>query len=70
MTVRCKFLIDWVCIADWNATLPTLEDCKFCKEARLMYVSQYKPLVEDYWKNIEELNRLRLEKARQEELPK
>ena len=64
----CRFIKEWECLHETRE--PTLDDCRFCKEARLMYISQYKPLAEDYWKNIEELNRFRLEKARQEELPK
>ncbi len=55
--MRCQFIADWECLI----TTPnsTVEECKFCLEARTRWITHLKLVEMDYHKNLEELNTLR-----------
>jgi hypothetical protein len=62
----CRYVAEWDCHI-WPDNLsrpanyiPSVDKCEFCKSVRLMYISNYMPLAEDYAKNLRELHELRL----------
>ena len=64
--MKCLYIADWEC----HARETPVEACKFCLEARTRWISSLKHIEYDYHKNLQELNQLREEKRKLEEMPR
>lgn len=71
--MQCQYIAEWPClvwIANAEQVSPTVEECRFCLEARTRWISSLKHIENDYHANLQELNTLREEKKKWEEMPR